>query len=97
MDFQKYSWSDPVAFVEELRDKTMTAEEKNLIATVILEYRFSREVLNVLLELILTINDQTLHPTIVHSIASNWKKGGIVDFKSAVYEANQLIDYFKQT
>lgn len=89
----QYKWMDSVEFIEEYCQKSLNKNDLEQIQLLKTHYSFPKEVLNVLLELILSINHNQLQPDILHRIACDWKKRNINSFTKALEEADHIRDF----
>lgn len=89
---------DPISFLKEIQgDDYVVNPDKNLIKSLIHNFKFNSQVINVLIEYVLKSNDNNLNRSYVEKIASAWKRNKVETKEDAVYQAKLPEKYRKYT
>ena len=86
-----YSLS-PVSFLQAKQNGAqVTAADKKLIEHLAMDMHFSNEVINVMLEYILSVSDNRLNPKFVDMVAGEWARDGIETKEQALLETKKQV------
>ena len=86
-----YSLS-PVSFLQAKQNGAqVTPTDKKLIEHLAMDMHFSNEVINVMLEYILSVSSNRLNPKFVDMVAAEWARDGIETKEQALLEAKKQI------
>lgn len=86
-----YSLS-PVSFLQAKQNGAqVTAADKKLIEHLAMDMHFANEVINVMLEYILSVSDNRLNPKFVDMVAGEWARDGIETKEQALLETKKQV------
>lgn len=88
----------PVSFLQsKQKGAEVSLADKKILEKLSMDMHFSNQVINVLIEHILTISDNRLNPQFVYKIAGEWARDGVTNKEDAINETKKDINTPKYT